>query len=222
MTRQPTGPDAAPPDVMLALRTGTAGEHQELEDTLDLLDPALDAARLAAVLARMHAFWVRAEDGLDTWARTHPGDAAAVDWAARRRAGLFAADLAALGGDPTAPAPVEVPAPASTDEALGAMYVLEGSTLGGVFIDRHLATLPGLAQAGPLTAFSPYGEQTGARWAAFRRAVRDHVARGGDPDALVAAARRTFRLMASWCADVQQGASGPAAGPTTTRGGVPA
>ena len=222
MTRQSTRTDPARPDVMLALRTATAGEHQDLEDTLDLLDPALTADRLAAVLARMHSFWVRAEDGLDTWARTHPADAAAVDWTARRRSALFAADLAALGGDPDRPGPVDVPAPASTDEALGAMYVLEGSTLGGVFIDRHLATLPGLSQVGPLASFSPYGEQTGARWAAFRRAVREHVARGGDPDALVSAARRTFRLMASWCADVQQGASGSAAGSTTPRGGAPA
>ena len=53
---------------MLALRTGTATEHQQLEDSLDLLDPALDATRLGHVLDRMHGFWVAAEAGLDDWA----------------------------------------------------------------------------------------------------------------------------------------------------------
>lgn len=219
MTADPRAPARPLPDVMQQLRSATAAEHQQLEDTLDLLDPGLSPARLAAVLQRMHAFWTTAEAGLDTWATDHPVDAADVDWAARRRADLFAADLVALGAAPgTGPLP-DLPAPATTDEALGTMYVLEGSTLGGVFIDRHLATLPALADVGRLAAFSPYGEATGARWAAFRRSVRGHVARGGDPDALVGAARRTFAEMAGWCTDVEQAASRVAGRPSEQPGG---
>lgn len=222
----PATDPTSPVDVMLLLRTGTAAEHEQLERTLDLLDPGLTLPRLAEVLQRMHAFWVVAERGLDAWAQAHPTDAAAVDWTARRRAHLFAADLAALGAAPLATHPDDLPRPAGTDEALGALYVLEGSTLGGVFIDRHLATLPALAGLDPLAAFSPYGERTGARWAAFRRATRDHVAHGGDADAVVSAAGRTFRSMALWCRDVQQSASSttrPAPEPTTEPGGgVPA
>jgi heme oxygenase len=85
-----------------------------------------------------------------------------------------------------------------TDEALGRMYVLEGSTLGGTFIDRHLTGLPGLGGI-RLRAFSPYGAETGAMWHTFRRATRDRVARGGDPDAMLAAATSTFRSLAAWC-----------------------
>ncbi|SDG45422.1 biliverdin-producing heme oxygenase [Klenkia brasiliensis] len=219
MTRDASTDGESPTDdVMRRLRTATATEHQQLEDTLDLMDDGLTVARLTTVLQRMHAFWVAAEAGLDSWAAAHPAIAAGLDWADRRRAGLFAADLAALGAVPAADPLPEVPAPASTDEALGAMYVLEGSTLGGVFIDRHLAALPGLAGAGPVRAFSPYGEATGARWAAFRRATREHVTRGGDADVVVGAARRTFVLMAQWCADVQQRASHPTDPPTRRRG----
>jgi heme oxygenase len=78
------------------------------------------------------------------------------------------------------------------------MYVLEGSTLGGTFIDRHLAALPQLGEV-RLRAFSPYGAQTGAMWHAFRSATRDRVAAGGDPAAVVAAARETFAVLAAWC-----------------------
>jgi len=183
--------------VLRLLRSGTAAEHDSVERSLDLLDPELDPARLTAVLTRMHGFWRAAEDGLDDWADRFPDDAESVTWAARRRAGLFAADLGALGAPPAGDSPLLAPVE-DTDDALGRMYVLEGSTLGGTFIDRHLAGLPGLTGV-RLRAFSPYGAQTGAMWHAFRRATRDRVARGGDPEVMVAAATMTFRSLASWC-----------------------
>ena len=185
-------------DVLRRLRTETAAEHQAVEDTLDLLDPQLTRDRLVDALTRMHGFWQSAEAGLDTWAGAHRVDAAAVDWAARRRAHLFAADLTALGAAPAADRPA-LPAVVDTDAALGRLYVLEGSSLGGVFIDRHLAGLPQLAGAGRLSCFSPYGERTGAMWHAFRTVTRDRVAGGGDVDRLVGAARETFGTLAQWC-----------------------
>ena len=71
--------------------------------------------------------------------------------------------------------------------------------MGGTFIDRHLGSLPGLAGV-RLRAFTPYGSETGAMWHAFRRVTRDRVADGGDPAAVVASARNTFRALAAWCA----------------------
>ena len=188
---------AAGDDVLHLLRTGTAAEHNAVERSLDLLDPGLDAARLTAVLTRMHGFWQAAEAGLDDWAARFPADAESVTWDARRRAGLFAADLGTLGSAPADDGPWLAPV-TGTDDALGRLYVLEGSTLGGTFIDRHLSGLPGLDGI-RLRAFSPYGAETGAMWHAFRRATRHRVARGGDPDAMLAAATSTFRSLAEWC-----------------------
>lgn len=179
------------------LRTGTADEHHDVERTLGLMDHGLERTRLVHVLQRLHGFWAAAEAGLDAWAGHHPADARALTWSRRRRAGLFAEDLRALG----APGSVDLPhlaAVRTTEAALGRMYVLEGSTLGGTFIDRHLAGLPQLADV-RLRAFSPYGAQTGAMWQAFRSATRDRVAAGGDPSAVVAAARETFAVLAAWC-----------------------
>jgi heme oxygenase len=147
----------------------------------------------------MHGFWSAAEAGLDRWAARHPADAARLDWAARRRTALFAGDLRTLGARPDGRVP-ELPPVARTDEALGRMYVLEGSTLGGTFIDRHLAGRAGLTDGARLRAFSPYGERTGAMWHAFRATTRAHVAAGGDAARVVAAARTTFAVLADWCA----------------------
>src|SRR5206468_2644054 len=109
---------------------------------------------------RMHGFWRAAEAGLDAWAARFPAEAEAVTWPARRRAGLFAADLDALGAPPAAAVPRLAPV-AATDAALGRLYVLEGSTLGGTFIEQHLTGLPCLSGV-RLRAFSPYGPETGA------------------------------------------------------------
>jgi heme oxygenase len=190
-------------DVLLRLRTGTADEHRDVERALDLLDPALGHHRLARVLGRMHGFWVAAEAGLDHWAAGFPADADAVGWSRRRRAALFAADLRTLGASPADERPV-LPPVGDTDRALGRLYVLEGATLGGAFIDRHLAALPHLSDL-RIHAFSPYGGETGAMWAAFRRATRERVAAGGDAEAMIASARETFRGLAAWCRPVAAG-----------------
>ena len=191
---------ADPGDVLRQLRTGTAVQHEALERSLDLLDPALTRARLTEVLTRMHGFWLAAEAGLDEWAGRHPGDAAGARWPERRRAGLFADDLRRLRVDATHSEPDLAPLP-GTDEALGRLYVLEGSTLGGTVIDRHLRELPQLAGV-RLRCFSPYGRDTGAMWHAFRRTARERVAAGGDAGAMVAAARETFGALATWCRPV--------------------
>jgi heme oxygenase (biliverdin-IX-beta and delta-forming) len=187
-------------DVLRMLRTGTATKHAALERSLDLLDPALGRPRLTEVLTRMHGFWLAAEAGIEEWARHCPADAAAVTWARRRRADLFAADLQALGAGPATATPGLADVD-GTDAALGRMYVLEGSTLGGTFIDRHLSGLPQFAGV-RLRAFSPYGAETGAMWHAFRRTTRDRVAAGGDAEAMVDSARDTFAALAAWCRPV--------------------
>lgn len=190
-------------DVLRRLRSGTASAHEAVDRSLDLLDPQLTPARLAGVLTRMHGFWQAAEAGLDAWAAARPADAVPLQWGRRRRAHLFAADLATLGAapprTPDQPELPELPALPGTEEALGRLYVLEGSTLGGAWIDRHLAGLPQLSGT-RLRAFSPYGAQTGAMWHGFRSATRAHVAAGGDAGRVVAAAQQTFTAFAGWCA----------------------
>ena len=183
-------------DVLRRLRTATSDDHARVEAALDLMGPGLDLPRLTGAMSVLHGFWAAAEEGLARWAERHPEDAARIDWAQRRRAHLYEADLQVLGasGDSERPA---LPGVRDTDEALGRMYVLEGATLGGTFIDRHLADLPALSEV-RLRAFSPYGERTGDMWRAFRRITRAHAAGAGDADRVVDAACRTFASLVDW------------------------
>jgi heme oxygenase (biliverdin-IX-beta and delta-forming) len=192
-------------DVLRRLRTATADDHARVEAALDLMDPALDRPRLAAAMSVLHGFWAAAEEGLARWADGHADDAARVDWPQRRRAHLYEADLHELGATASTARPA-LPEVRDTDEALGRMYVLEGATLGGTFIDRHLAGLPALSGL-RLTAFSPYGERTGGMWHSFRLTTRAHAAGRGDSDRVVDAACRTFAALVDW---VDAGSSRPA------------
>jgi heme oxygenase len=83
---------------------------------------------------------------------------------------------------PIAPA---FPAPRSAAEALGMLYVLEGSTLGGRMILRALAERGVHDPA--LQFLDPYGTDTGARWRAFLDVLARET---GDDEERIAAACR--------------------------------
>ena len=72
------------------------------------------------------------------------------------------------------------PEPGSRSEALGMMYVLEGSTLGGRIILRELAKR-GL-DVSELGYLDPYGVDTGRRWRAFVSVLEAETA--GDPSSM--------------------------------------
>ena len=105
------------------------------------------------------------------------------------RAGLLVADLAELGVTPTARS--ELPPFPCFGHALGCLYVLEGSALGG----RIVAGMVRAAIGEVPTAFLT-GQGRGHQWPAVRSALRCFDAQGGDGDAVVAGAVSTFAVFA--------------------------
>lgn len=161
---------------MAVLRAATADRHRRLEDDLDLLADDLTPERWSAALRRLLAVVEPLEGAIDA------GPPPIDDWAVRRRAALLRADA----GDPeVAPSPV-LPDVSTPARALGALYVLEGSTLGGRVVSAHVRRV--LGPAAGTRWFTAYGDDAPVRWAAFRRAASD----GHDVDELVAAATTTF------------------------------
>lgn len=150
-------------DLRSLLRARCQSSHERLEQSLDLLRPDADAARFGALLSAFHGFHRRWEPAL---ADALPQDAR---WLAdRRRLRLIEDDLAALGWSAEAiaglPACEGAAALCATPAAaMGTLYVLEGSTLGGKMIARHVAAQPWAPPRG-LRYFDPYGADTGLRW----------------------------------------------------------
>lgn len=183
---------AAPPDLSARLRTETRAAHEAIEGALDLEASLATPAAYRDLLARFYAFHAGWEPALGEAI----GDPAFFD--PRRKLGLLAADLAHLGlsrDEMAALAPCP-PAPplATAAQAYGALYVLEGSTLGGQLISRQVADRLGFGGLDGAHYYNAYGRAVGAMWRAFGRRLL-LVAPTLDGDAVVAAAQATFRQL---------------------------
>lgn len=92
-----------------------------------------------------------------------PWSELALDFEARRRLPLVEQDLRWLG-ESSAPPDVVVEPPTDLAEALGMLYVLEGSTLGGQLILRTVARELGLDAEHGASYFHGHGARTGTMW----------------------------------------------------------
>ncbi len=109
-------------------------------------------------------------------------------------------DLRVMGTDPATVPSAPLPSDLDAAGAVGIVYVLEGSVLGGRIIARHLAERLGL---GPETGAAFYADApagTHPRWADVCVRIDDWAAGRGRAaeDAMVAAARRSFADLDRW------------------------
>lgn len=173
------------------LRAATGPAHAALERDLDWQARVATLTGYRGLLARLHGFHAAWEPAIGAAL----ADAAFLD--PRRRLALLAEDLAGLGLPPAAIDALPRPSPAPIADAasaLGALYVLEGSTLGGRVIARHVARVHG-ADA-PCAYYRAHGSRGGAMWTAFRGRL-DAVPEAGAP-AAAAAAVATFEALGRW------------------------
>lgn len=184
---------------MAALKAATQEAHDATEQhpfMAGLMQEPADATAYAAVLRGFLGFVRPLERALH----------AAVDWeaagwprGAHAKTAWLEADLEALGHAPNAvPDCADLPAVRSFPAALGALYVLEGSTLGGQYIAKHLCkALPVQARTATVY-FTGYGSQTGSNWKQFRAFVDEACT---EPTAIAeacVAAEAVFEGLSRW------------------------
>jgi heme oxygenase (biliverdin-IX-beta and delta-forming) len=189
--------DIAPPlDLMTTLRARTAEAHRRLEHDLDLLREPLDRDRFLELLKRFHGFHAVWEAKVG---RMLGKDGAFL--APRQRAHRLTQDLQALGLSDREIAELPLCLAAARlvrtrEAAIGSLYVLEGSTLGGQIISRHLASAPWLPPEG-IGYFDPYGPATGTMWRQFR-GWAEMAASNENVPVIVASAVATFDVLHEW------------------------
>jgi heme oxygenase len=195
------GADVAPADgrpALVLLRERTRTEHDAVERVLDLMSDALTLRTYVRTLERFHGFWQPVERRLQRIVGLRE---IGLDLAERERAPLLVADLRALGiADPAAlPLCEELPGIDGVPAALGCLYVLEGSSLGGQVIRRHAHERLGITEETGGRFFQGYGERTGEMWRAFSAAVNAFPAGPAGQESMVEAAISTFRSLRRWC-----------------------
>lgn len=162
-------------DLLTTLRQTTREAHQELEN-LTFSDKIMDGTLSAPEYRRL----------LDWQRRSHlllePRVAgfAEGDYAYRPR---FAAPAAA---------PRSAASVADRSTALGILYVLEGSSLGGSVIHRKLLANPRLADEAPFTFYRSQAEWGLGQWRSFVALLSDLQLSASDQQRAAAGAREAF------------------------------
>lgn len=115
----------------------------------------------------------------------------------RRNAQFIIEDLKSLGcSRDLIPLCDELPSIDSVASALGAMYVLEGSTLGGRMISNMLMKHDTLVFIhSNLHFFNGYKEETGGKWTSFLLVVDQYE---GEADQVIESANETFDCLTRW------------------------
>jgi heme oxygenase len=183
----------------MALRQATAAAHQRLHHLPGLA--ALQAGTIgrdeyAAVLRRLLAFHRAVEARMEAAPSLLPYG---IDFARRRRSALLLDDLAWLGAPaaPLPPPPV-LPPLLTAAQALGCLYVTEGSTLGGLELARKLDhLLPPGTTSGRSFLFG-HGAAHGAMWREFCAALESCGTTPDRRDEMIAVALAAFAAFGDW------------------------
>lgn len=115
------------------------------------------------------------------------------DYQDRRNSSYLKNDIEALGGHVNDIPKVNVPRIEDHVQALGALYVMEGSIMGGSIIIKMLEK-GGITEG--VSFFSGYGPQTGQKWGLFTEAMNRHVVGPEQEAVAIKTANETFSKFA--------------------------
>ena len=119
--------------------------------------------------------------------------------AGRRKSAWLLSDMNIAHGETVQlPVATSLPEINSVSDAFGALYVLEGSTLGGVHIARMIASQAPIPED-QFRFFRGYDDDTAARWAIFLEEMETFATHNPrEQDMLIASAQATFRHFERW------------------------
>lgn len=174
------------------LKEQTAKEHQQLEVSLvQTLKQMRHTSEYVQLLKTFYGYYTPIEPLLDK----HINESIIPQYNERRKADLLMQDVQHFGGDDAVQLCTTLPPINNMYQALGVMYVLEGSTLGGQIITKMIMKGLNLPNEDGVAFYSGYGAETPAMWASFKDALNkyeDHA------EEIVEAARQTFVTFKDW------------------------
>jgi len=135
--------------------------------------------------------------GLEQQIKLQLRDDLAIDQ--RRKAGDLAADIEYFGAlTPDFATGNDLPQIESHLQAIGALYVIEGSTLGGIYISKMISKQLELNDANGLSFFNGYGDNTMNMWTDFKNYLNEQPKNEAEEEEIIAAANETFMKFKLW------------------------
>ncbi|OKS88934.1 biliverdin-producing heme oxygenase [Mucilaginibacter polytrichastri] len=174
------------------LKDQTLAYHQQLEKKLvGQIKGLTSQADYLQLLQLFYGYFGGLEDRINLFINQEQ----MPDHAQRRKTEAIADDIIALGGQPVAKATGnELPEINSAEQAFGALYVIEGSTLGGSIIGKMISGKLGLNTG--LSFFNSYGENTHQMWASFKNILNNQPS--DTEQTITEAANSTFLKFKNW------------------------
>jgi len=171
---------------LAVIRSRTRPLHAQLESSFDLSASLASIPVYRDLLARYLSIYkpfeaVLAEESVETLAL--------ISWPQRSRVAQLERDLAALGGQAAViPAP-RLPKLDDLSSLLGALYVVEGSSLGGQIIYRQIQQQLHLNATSGAAFFYGDGDGTGSSWKRFTSILEENIT---EPERAADAAEAMF------------------------------
>ncbi len=184
------------------LKSETRPHHERAERVVRLMDPGLTAGDYRRHLEALYGFYGPTEAAL---AQRLGNAVPALRAHERWKLPLLERDLIAFGHTPASlarlPRAACPPPLPGVPEALGGFYVLEGATLGGQLLLRHLTRHFEGQAVGDFAFLRAYGEAVGPMWKAFGAALvgaSTEAASTDFDDRVVQGAKDTFVGFEAW------------------------
>ena len=186
------------------LKEATRTQHENLENTVDVMNNMFSPEDYKTLLTKFYRFYAAIEPKV----AANDLQSAGFDFSARRKIPLLEKDLKALGIFEEAQSSLwnDLPALDTLAAAFGSLYVMEGATLGGQVIMRHLKQHLDITPENGGAFFNSYGAQVGPMWKEFCTIATEFAEKNGDDETIINAARETFDSFAKcFVAPIEKG-----------------
>lgn len=186
------------PNLRERLARSTRSDHDQIEQLMALDRPDFSVDNYFEHLVRFRRFYRDFESHLES-----SGTSAALFYSGgRRKLGLIDLDLNEVESLPQSMKPKTDFASLLPTEAhlWGAIYVIEGSTLGGQFLTRKFEKTFGDAVRNRTHFFNSYGSQVGKCWQETVRTINQLQLSENETENAIEGARRTFAAMGRYFA----------------------
>jgi len=190
--------------IMAKLKEATRDQHENLENTVDVMGEVFSLENYKKLLTKFYRFYAAIEPKV----AENDLQSAGFDFEARRKTPLLEKDLEALGILETVRSEVPLwnglPDVSTLAKAFGSIYVMEGATLGGQVITRHLEKDFGLTAENGAAFFNSYGASVGPMWKSFKETLTAFAEKNGDDHPIIGTARETFDSFSKCFAETVQ------------------
>lgn len=177
------------------LKETTKTAHQSVETMLiGNIKTIATKQQYAALLSAFYSYFAAMENAMNGQVDL----SLLPDYYQRRKAHSLADDLKQLGAKlPVLATKTDIPTINNHLQALGALYVTEGSTLGGKIIAKMIGRQLSLTDMSGLSFFNSYGEQTYRMWQTFTNAINQPLL-PQEEAIVIQSANATFLQLGQW------------------------